>query len=187
MLFETGHPWITFKDPCNLRSPQQHYRRRAFVQSVHRNHTQYIEPRDRRLQSWVREPGKPRYKAGIDRERLKRTISTGLRMLDNVININFYTVPRSTPLQPASSSCRTWGSWAIRTHCTCCDFHSHRKKPFASPTRAWKLVSFYAISASVDLAASAADIRHLKVRSGARAFCRSILIECFRNTQYGRH
>ena len=43
MLFETGHPWITFKDTCNVRSPQQHAGRRALVQPVHRDHAEHLQ------------------------------------------------------------------------------------------------------------------------------------------------
>jgi ribonucleoside-diphosphate reductase alpha chain len=50
MLFETGHPWITFKDPCNMRSPQQHVGRRAQLQPVHRDHAQHRTRRDRGVQ-----------------------------------------------------------------------------------------------------------------------------------------
>ncbi len=54
MLFETGHPWLTFKDPCNLRSPQQH------VGVVHSsNHLEHQQGRDRRLQPGLDQPAEP--------------------------------------------------------------------------------------------------------------------------------
>ena len=56
MLFETGHPWITFKDACNVRSPQQHVGRRALVQPVHRDHAQHQRHRNRRLQPRLGQP-----------------------------------------------------------------------------------------------------------------------------------
>lgn len=100
MLFETGHPWITFKDPCNLRSPQQH------VGVVHSsnlcteitlntsdmeiavcnlgsvNLAQHIDPKFSQSH-------------GIDMAKLERTINTAMRMLDNVIDYNYYSVPQA--------------------------------------------------------------------------------------------
>ncbi|HMS80414.1 MAG TPA: ribonucleoside-diphosphate reductase subunit alpha, partial [Burkholderiaceae bacterium] len=99
MLFETGHPWITFKDPCNLRSPQQH------VGVVHSsnlcteitlntgdteiavcnlgsvNLVAHMVERDGR---WV-----------LDQDKLKATIRTAMRMLDNVVDINYYAVNKA--------------------------------------------------------------------------------------------
>jgi ribonucleoside-diphosphate reductase alpha chain len=101
MLFETGHPWITFKDPCNVRSPQQH------VGVVHSsnlcteitlntsdseiavcnlgsvNLVAHLYPQDHP------EAGK------IDHDKLRRTVSTAMRMLDNVIDINYYAVAKA--------------------------------------------------------------------------------------------
>jgi len=101
MLFETGHPWITFKDPCNIRSPQQH------VGVVHSsnlcteitlntsdeeiavcnlgsvNLAAHLYPREHE-------------KAGqIDHDKLRRTVSTAMRMLDNVVDINYYAVGKA--------------------------------------------------------------------------------------------
>jgi ribonucleoside-diphosphate reductase alpha chain len=58
MLFETGHPWLTFKDPCNLRSPQQHV---GVVHSsnLHRDHLEHQQGRDRGLQPGLDQPGQP--------------------------------------------------------------------------------------------------------------------------------
>ena len=67
MLFETGHPWITFKDACNVRSPQQHVGDRAQLEPVHRDHAQHQRHRDRRLQPGL---GEPRRAHGRDRRRL---------------------------------------------------------------------------------------------------------------------
>ena len=96
MLFETGHPWITFKDPCNLRSPQQPCRRRAFLEPLHRDHAQHLGRRGRGLQSRL---GQPRSTTSrerrLDHARLQRTVTTAMRMLDNVIDINFYTIPEA--------------------------------------------------------------------------------------------
>jgi ribonucleoside-diphosphate reductase alpha chain len=99
MLFETGHPWITFKDACNVRSPQQH------VGVVHSsnlcteitlntseseiavcnlgsvNLAQHLSSVDGRVL--------------IDHAKLKRTVATAMRMLDNVIDINYYAVKKA--------------------------------------------------------------------------------------------
>jgi ribonucleoside-diphosphate reductase alpha chain len=95
MLFETGHPWITFKDPCNLRSPQRH------VGVVHSSNlcteitlnTSADEVAVCNLGS-VNLPNHAR-PDGIDYAKLKRTVTTAVRMLDNVVDINFYTIPEA--------------------------------------------------------------------------------------------
>ena len=95
MLFETGHPWITFKDSCNLRSPQQH------IGVVHSSNlcteitlnTSEDEVAVCNLGSinLVQhiEDGK------LDTKKLKKTVRTAVRMLDNVIDINYYSVPQA--------------------------------------------------------------------------------------------
>jgi len=98
MLFETGHPWITFKDPSNLRSPQDH----AGV--VHSSNlcteillnTSSEETAVCNLASI--NLGTHTNESGLDREMLARTVETSVRMLDNVIDINFY------PTQEARAS-----------------------------------------------------------------------------------
>ncbi|MBP7780080.1 MAG: ribonucleoside-diphosphate reductase subunit alpha [Burkholderiaceae bacterium] len=95
MLFETGHPWITFKDACNVRSPQQH------VGVVHSSNlcteitlntsdteTAVCNLGSVNLLKHVRD-GK------IDHVKLRKTISTAMRMLDNVIDINYYAVKKA--------------------------------------------------------------------------------------------
>ncbi|GAB3299373.1 ribonucleoside-diphosphate reductase subunit alpha [Parasphingorhabdus pacifica] len=95
MLFETGHPWITFKDPCNLRSPQQH----AGV--VHSSNlcteiTLNTSPEEVAVCNLGSiNLAKHVTADGIDHERLRRTTRTAVRMLDNVIDINFYTIPEA--------------------------------------------------------------------------------------------
>jgi ribonucleoside-diphosphate reductase alpha chain len=101
MLFETGHPWITFKDPCNIRSPQQH------VGVVHSSNlcteitlnTSADEIAVCNLGS-VNLPAhlypKGHERSGqIDHDKLRRTINTAMRMLDNVIDINYYAVAKA--------------------------------------------------------------------------------------------
>ena len=95
MLFETGHPWITFKDPCNLRSPQQH------VGVVHSsNLCTEITLNTSADEIAVCNLGSVNLVAhltdkGLDFEKLKRTVRTAMRMLDNVIDINYYAVQKA--------------------------------------------------------------------------------------------
>jgi ribonucleoside-diphosphate reductase alpha chain len=95
MLFETGHPWITFKDVCNLRSPQQH------VGVVHSsNLCTEITLNTSESEIAVCNLGSVNLAAHIkdgrlDRDKLKATVSTALRMLDNVIDINYYAVDKA--------------------------------------------------------------------------------------------
>ncbi len=99
MLFETGHPWLTFKDACNLRSPQQH----AGV--IHSSNlcteitlnTSTDETAVCNLGS-VNLPAHLIERDGVwqlDETKLQHTISTAMRMLDNVIDINFYATPKA--------------------------------------------------------------------------------------------
>jgi ribonucleoside-diphosphate reductase alpha chain len=97
MLFETGHPWLTFKDPCNLRSPQQH------TGVVHSSNlcteitlnTGADEIAVCNLGS-VNMPAHLDQPSGrMDMEKLKRTVGTAMRMLDNVIDLNFYNVNKA--------------------------------------------------------------------------------------------
>jgi ribonucleoside-diphosphate reductase alpha chain len=99
MLFETGHPWITFKDPCNLRSPQQH------VGVVHSSNlcteitlnTSGDEIAVCNLGSinLVAHLSAQGTGVELDFSKIKRTISTAMRMLDNVIDINYYAVDKA--------------------------------------------------------------------------------------------
>ncbi len=100
MLFETGHPWITFKDACNLRSPQQH----AGV--VHSSNlcteitlnTSDTETAVCNLGSVNLLNHLARDEQGLlalDHAKLRRTVTTAMRMLDNVIDINYYAVKKA--------------------------------------------------------------------------------------------
>ncbi len=99
MLFETGHPWITFKDACNVRSPQQH----AGV--VHSSNlcteitlnTSDTETAVCNLGSvnLVRHIKDGPHGKELDHDKLKRTITVAMRMLDNVIDINYYAVKKA--------------------------------------------------------------------------------------------
>ena len=95
MLFETGHPWMTFKDPCNLRSPQQH------VGVVHSsNLCTEITLNTNKDEIAVCNLGQvnlPQHidENGLNLEKLRKTVRTAVRMLDNVIDINYYSVPQA--------------------------------------------------------------------------------------------
>ena len=95
MLFETGHPWITFKDACNVRSPQQHA---GVVHSS--NLCTEITLNTSDTETAVCNLGSvnllQHLKDGkLDHDKLKRTITTAMRMLDNVIDINYYAVKKA--------------------------------------------------------------------------------------------
>ncbi len=95
MLFETGHPWVTFKDVCNLRSPQQH------VGVVHSsNLCTEITLNTSKDEIAVCNLGSINLvnhvtPHGLDVAKLERTVKTAVRMLDNVIDINYYAVPQA--------------------------------------------------------------------------------------------
>ena len=100
MLFETGHPWITFKDPCNIRSPQQH------VGVVHSSNlcteitlnTNSDEIAVCNLGSVNLLAHMKRGEDGkfvLDSEKLRRTVRVAMRMLDNVVDINYYAVDKA--------------------------------------------------------------------------------------------
>jgi len=107
MLFETGHPWITFKDACNVRSPQSHM---GTVHSSNLCTEITLNTSDKEiavcnlgsinLLNHMKPAGKG--SAGsddapweLDHEKLKGTIITAMRMLDNVIDINYYAVAKA--------------------------------------------------------------------------------------------
>lgn len=95
MLFETGHPWITFKDACNIRSPQQHA---GVIHSS--NLCTEITLNTSQDEIAVCNLGSINLaqhitNGKIDRDKLAKTIKTAIRMLDNVIDINYYSVPQA--------------------------------------------------------------------------------------------
>ena len=95
MLFETGHPWITFKDPCNIRSPQQHV---GVVHSSNLCTEITLNTNDSEIAvcnlGSVNMPA--HMKDGkLDHIKLQKTVRTAMRMLDNVIDINYYAVKKA--------------------------------------------------------------------------------------------
>jgi ribonucleoside-diphosphate reductase alpha chain len=152
MLFETGHPWITFKDPCNLRSPQQHT---GVVHSSNLCTEITLNTNSREIA--VCNLGSINLAnhvtpAGINVKHLEKTIKTAMRMLDNVIDINFYTVPeaRYSNLRHRPVGLGIMG-YQDALYTLRIPFASNEAVRFADESM--ELISFHAISASVDLAA----------------------------------
>ncbi|WP_136254083.1 ribonucleoside-diphosphate reductase subunit alpha [Onishia niordana] len=152
MLFETGHPWITFKDPCNLRSPQQH----AGV--VHSSNlcteitlnTSVDEIAVCNLGSV--NLAQHMTDGELDNEKLKKTVRTAVRMLDNVIDINYYAVPQAKNSnfkhRPVGLGIMGFQD-ALYAHGIA--YASQDAVEFAD--HSMELVSYHAIEASSDLAA----------------------------------
>jgi ribonucleoside-diphosphate reductase alpha chain len=152
MLFETGHPWITFKDPCNLRSPQQH------VGVVHSSNlcteitlnTSADEVAVCNLGSvnLLNHVGLD----GLERAKLERTVKTAVRMLDNVIDINFYTIPeaRRSNIRHRPVGLGLMG-FQDALHAQRIAIGSSEAVTFADISM--EAISFHAIAASSDLAA----------------------------------
>jgi ribonucleoside-diphosphate reductase alpha chain len=151
MLFETGHPWMTFKDPCNLRSPQQHT---GVVHSSNlcteitlntcKDEVAVCNLGSINLVNHVTEDG-------LDVEKLKQTIATATRMLDNVIAINHYTVPqaRQSNLKHRPVGLGIMG-FQDSLYIQRIPYGSQSAVEFAD--RCMETVSYYAIAASCDLA-----------------------------------
>jgi len=153
MLFETGHPWITFKDPCNLRSPQQHV---GVVHSSNLCTEITLNTSDKEIAvcnlgsvnmvKHIDENGK------LDKEKLQKTVRTAMRMLDNVIEYNYYSVPqaRHSNLQHRPVGLGLMGFqdalYKLRI-----PYSSDEAVQFADESM--EAISYYAIEASSDLAA----------------------------------
>jgi len=151
MLFETGHPWVTFKDPCNLRSPQQH------VGVVHSsNLCTEITLNTSREEIAVCNLGSINLVAhmtdkGLDEKKLRETVNTALRMLDNVIDINYYSVPqaRNSNLKHRPVGMGIMG-FQDALYMQRIPYASHEAVEFAD--RSMELISYFAIEASTNLA-----------------------------------
>jgi len=152
MLFETGHPWITFKDSCNLRSPQQH------EGVIHSSNlcTEITLNTKASEEIAVCNLGsvnlKQHMKDGkLDEEKVKQTVTTAIRMLDNVININYYSVETS---ENSNMKHRPIGLGLMGFQDTLymqnISYNSQEAIDFAD--RSMELISYYAINASSDLA-----------------------------------
>ncbi|MCO8168363.1 ribonucleoside-diphosphate reductase subunit alpha [Pseudomonas sp. 21LCFQ02] len=151
MLFETGHPWLTFKDPCNLRSPQQH------VGVVHSsNLCTEITLNTNKDEIAVCNLGSinlPNHivNGKLDTAKLKRTVDVAVRMLDNVIDINYYSVPqaRNSNLRhrPVGLGIMGFQDALYLQHIA---YGSDAAVQFADTSM--EAVSYFAIQASCDLA-----------------------------------
>jgi len=152
MLFETGHPWITFKDPCNLRSPQQH----AGV--VHSSNlcTEITLNTAAGEEVAVCNLGSVNLARhvtadGLDLAKLERTVRTAVRLLDDVIDVNLYTIPAA---ERANLRHRPIGLGMMGF----ADALATLRLPYASEEaveladRSTEAVSWFALSASNELA-----------------------------------
>jgi ribonucleoside-diphosphate reductase alpha chain len=153
MVFETGHPWITFKDPCNVRSPQDHC---GVIHSSNlcteitlntcADETAVCNLGSVVLDSHITRDG------AIDHEMLKETITVAIRALDNVIDINFYP---TTAARTANSRHRPIGLGVMGLQ----NALYKRNLAFASDAAVefndemMEAIAYYAYSASSDLAA----------------------------------
>jgi len=152
MLFETGHPWMTFKDPCNLRSPQQH------VGVVHSsNLCTEITLNTNKDEIAVCNLGSvnlPQHivDGSLNMEKLQKTVNTAVRMLDNVININYYSVPQAKNSnllhRPVGLGLMGFQDALYKQHLA---YGSEQAVEFAD--RSMEAISYFAIQASSDLAA----------------------------------
>ena len=151
-LFETGHPWITFKDPCNVRSPQDH------VGVVHSSNlcteitlntsaeeTAVCNLGSVNLSKHVTEDGK------LDRDLLEETINIAMRMLDNVVDLNFY------PTVEAKNSNMKHrpiglGIMGLQDALFKLDLPFDSQKALNFSDQLMEQISYHAISASSDLA-----------------------------------
>jgi len=151
MLFETGHPWITFKDSCNLRSPQQH------IGVIHSSNlcTEITlnTSNDEIAVCNLGSVNLPQHmKDGVlDQEKIKRTVTTALRMLDNVIDINYYSVEtaKNSNLKHRPVGMGLMG-FQDALYMQDAPYCSDAAIEFAD--RSMEVISYYAIHASSELA-----------------------------------
>ncbi len=151
MLFETGHPWITFKDPCNLRSPQQHV---GVVHSSNLCTEITLNTSDTEIAVCnLGSVNLPQHvgENGLDLEKLERTINTAMRMLDNVIDYNYYSVPQARIAnlrhRPVGLGVMGFQDALFKQHIP---YSSLEAIEFAD--QSMEAVSYYAIKASTHLA-----------------------------------
>ena len=151
MLFETGHPWITFKDSCNLRSPQQH------IGVIHSSNlcTEITlnTSNDEIAVCNLGSVNLPQHmKDGVlDQEKIKQTVTTALRMLDNVIDINYYSVDtaKNSNLKHRPVGMGLMG-FQDALYMQDAPYCSEAAIEFAD--RSMEVISYYAIHASSELA-----------------------------------
>ena len=151
MLYETAHPWITFKDPCNLRSPQQHS---GVVHSS--NLCTEITLNTTKDEIAVCNLGSVNLAShldenGLNLQKLKQTISTAMRMLDNVIEYNYYSVDKAKRSnlrhRPVGLGMMGFQDALYKQNII---YSSQEAVEFAD--RSMEAISYFAIQASTDLA-----------------------------------
>ncbi len=151
MLFETGHPWVTFKDACNIRSPQQHA---GVVHSSNLCTEITLNTSDDEIAVCnLGSVNLVRHMKGenLDHEKLEKTVTTAIRMLDNVIDINYYPVPQA---KNSNMRHRPVGMGMMGFQ----DCLYIQKIPYSSDEaisfadRSMEAISYYAIQASSQLA-----------------------------------
>jgi ribonucleoside-diphosphate reductase alpha chain len=152
LLFETGHPWITFKDPCNLRYSNQHM---GVVHSSNLCTEITLHTNDQEIA--VCNLGSINLTAhvnenGLDLEKLQKTVTSAMRMLDNVIDYNYYSVPQARHSnlrhRPVGLGIMGFQDALYKQRLA---YTSEEALAFAD--RSMEAVSYYAIQASSDLAA----------------------------------
>lgn len=151
MLFETGHPWITFKDVCNLRSPQQH------VGVVHSsNLCTEITLNTSADEIAVCNLGSINLTMhmtdkGLDQKKLRKTVHTAIRMLDNVVDVNYYSVDqaRNSNLKHRPIG---MGIMAFQDALYKIGIPYTSKEAVEFADRSMEAISYYAIEASTNLA-----------------------------------
>ena len=151
MLFETGHPWMTFKDSCNIRSPQQH------VGSIHSsNLCTEITLNTNKEEVAVCNLGSINLinhvdSDGLMKEKVAKTIKTAIRMLDNVIDINYYSIPQAKNSnfkhRPIGMGIMGFQDALYRQRIP---YGSEQAVTFADTSM--EIISYHAITASSDLA-----------------------------------
>ena len=151
MLFETGHPWVTFKDPCNIRSPQQHS---GVVHSSNLCTEITLNTSDTEIAVCnLGSVNLPQHvdENGLNLEKLEKTINTAMRMLDNVIDYNYYSVQqaRTSNLRhrPVGLGIMGFQDALYKQHLS---YSSEEAIEFAD--QSMEAVSYYAIQASTRLA-----------------------------------
>lgn len=151
MLYETGQPWITFKDPSNIRSPQDH------VGVVHSsNLCTEILLNTSEEETAVCNLGSLNLVAhiengGINHEKIKQTIFTAIRMLDNVVDLNYYPIPET---EKSNKQHRAIGlglmGFQDALYLLNISYADHKAIEFAD--KSMEIISYYAILASSQLA-----------------------------------
>ncbi|MAL96501.1 MAG: ribonucleoside-diphosphate reductase subunit alpha [Haliea sp.] len=152
MLFETGHPWMTFKDPCNLRSPQQHA---GVVHSSNLCTEITLNTSDDEIAVCnLGSINLPQHivDGQLDLDKLRKTVRTAVRMLDNVIDINYYSVPQAERSnlrhRPVGLGVMGFQDALYKQHIA---YSSDQAVTFAD--RSMEAISYFAIESSSELAA----------------------------------